>query len=380
MKNKLRIVFDANPIASPHKAGVGMYSLRLINSLAKKYPDELKLVGYYYDFLARNKADLPKEPNLSYRPIRLCPGKLVNALRRIGLEVPFELLAKVRGDVGLFPNFLSQPSLFRKPTIPIIHDLSFIDLPQYVSDRNRKDLTRSLPKTLSRAKHVITVSEVSKKVISKTFNYPLDQILVTHIPPEKPKKFSNKEIGRVLNKYKIVKPFVLFVGTLEPRKNLEKLLEAYENSEYLKSDFVLVIAGGIDWKFESTVHKINELKDRGLNIIQTGYISINERDMLYSKASLLVFPSHYEGFGMPILEAFSYNLPVCLSDIEIFHEVAGDAALYFDEDNPESIADCLESVLKDSSLVKVLTAKGSKRLLLSSWDKIAEDVYGLLTK
>jgi glycosyltransferase involved in cell wall biosynthesis len=204
--------------------------------------------------------------------------------------------------------------------------------------------------------------------------------LVTHIPPEKPKKFSNKEIGRVLNKYKIVKPFVLFVGTLEPRKNLEKLLEAYENSEYLKSDFVLVIAGGIDWKFESTVHKINELKDRGLNIIQTGYISINERDMLYSKASLLVFPSHYEGFGMPILEAFSYNLPVCLSDIEIFHEVAGDAALYLDEDNPESIADCLESVLKDSSLVKVLTAKGSKRLLLSSWDKIAEDVYGLLTK
>lgn len=374
MKNRIKVVFDANPLAVPNKTGVGMYTNGLITNLGKYHPDDLQLVGYYYDFLGRKHPVLPKAPNITYKPIHLYPGKFVNLLRRFGIEIPVEFLAKTRADICLFPNFLSQPSIFKTPLIPVVHDLSFIDLPKYSSDRNRKDLIKHLPKTLGRSARVITVSDVSKNIIAKKLKFANEKILVTHIPPGPKEKISANELSRVKNKFKINKPYLLFVGTLEPRKNLINLLKAYETSKTLNSEYALVIAGGIDWKFDEILNKIEGLKRNGLVIIHTGYLKTKERNALYTGASVFVLPSHYEGFGMPILEAMSYSIPACISDIPVFHEVAGNAAVYFNKDDPEDIALKITNCLYEPARNKLI-AREHQQLKKYSWEKVVNKVF-----
>ena len=380
MNKPIKIIFDASSMASPNKTGVGHLERLLITELAKKYPEEVNFIGYYYNFLNRKKVELPNLKSVIYKPIILYPGKLTNLLRRCHINLPMELLAKSKGDIGLFLNFLSQPSIFNKPSIPFIHDLSYIYYPAFAADKNRRDLEHFIPKTLKRAKAVLTNSDLTKKTIIKEFSYPTNQILVTHIPPEPIDKKAASRLTVVKNKFNISKPYILFIGTLEPRKNLTKLLDAYKLSSYLQQNYSLVIAGGTDWKYGETVEKIKELQGNGLDVIQTGYVDLDERNTLYAGASLFVMPSHFEGFGIPILEAFSYGVPVCLSDIPIFHEVASDAAVYFDKDKPASIAETLESVLKNKLKMQQLIIKGKKQLRNYSWDKVTTDVFDLLQK
>jgi glycosyltransferase involved in cell wall biosynthesis len=294
--------------------------------------------------------------------------------------LPLELLAKSKGDVGLFLNFLSQPSVFNRPTIPFIHDLAHLYYPDFASDKNRRDLERFIPKTLKRAAAVLTNSEFTKQTIVKEFEYPADKILVTTIPPA-PKDIEAKSRATATKKkFGITKPYILFIGTLEPRKNLINLLAAYQQSGYLTQNYALVIAGGTDWKFTETINKIQQLQKAGLDVIQTGYVSHDERNALYAGASLFVMPPHFEGFGMQILEAFSYGVPTCVSDIPVFREAAGDAAAYFNQNEPESIAQVMESVLKDNLKSQQLITKGRKRLRNFSWDKTSKDVYELIER
>ncbi|HOR23074.1 glycosyltransferase family 4 protein [Candidatus Saccharibacteria bacterium] len=374
MKSKIKVVFDANPLAVPNKTGVGMYTHGLIKNLAKNYPSKIELVGYYYNFLRRKKPVLPAQANIRYKPIYCYPGALVNFARRLGIKMPVEVLARMKADVCLFPNFLTQPSLFNTPSVPVVHDLSFIDLPEFAADKNRKDLIRFLPKILLKSAKVITVSEVSKNTIVDKFKCPASKVLVTHIPPEPPTKFTKKEVARILAKLKVSKPYILFIGTLEPRKNLINLLKAYEESSVLNSQYSLVIAGGTDWKFEEIMSKIRELKNKNLNIVHTGYLKIKERNALYSQAEVFVLPSHYEGFGMPILEAMSYKVPVCLSNIPVFHEVAGDAAIYFDKDSPKDIALKIHNCIFEEAR-RDLVEKGQNQLKKYNWKDVSAAVY-----
>ncbi len=368
-----KIVFDANPLVVPNKTGVGMYTQGLITNLIKNYP-HIKFVGYYYNFLGLKKPTLPTASNLSYKPTFFLSGKLINVLRRFGIKVPVEILAKTKADVCLFPNFLTQPSLFNTPSVPVIHDLSFIDLPEFAADRNRKDLIKFLPEMLAKSAKVITVSEVSRNTIVDKFKCPASKVLVTHIPPEPPAKFTKKEVAKILAKLKVSKPYILFVGTLEPRKNLINLLKAYEESSVLNSQYGLVVAGGTDWKFEEIMSKIRELKNKNLNIVHTGYLKIKERNALYSQAEVFVLPSHYEGFGMPILEAMSYKVPVCLSNIPVFHEVAGDAAIYFDKDSPKDIALKIHNCIFEEAR-RDLVEKGQNQLKKYNWKDVSAAVY-----
>jgi glycosyltransferase involved in cell wall biosynthesis len=378
MNKPLKVVFDANPLALPNKTGIGHLERMLITNLAKNFPTEISLSGYYYNFLNRSQPILPKASNIIYKPIVCYPGKVTNLLRRLGLSLPFELLAKTRGDAGLFLNFLSQPSLFNKPTITFIPDLSYLYYPDFAANRNRRDLERFIPKTIKRAQAILTDSEFTKYTIIKEFDYPADKILTIAIPPETPDDQAKKHAKATKKKFAITKPYILFVGTLEPRKNLINLLEAYEQSKDINQHYALVVAGGTDWKYDKIIAKIKALQNSGLDVVQTGYVRLRERNALYAGASLFVMPSHFEGFGMPILEAMSYGVPVCASDISVFHEVAGSAILYFDKDNPMSIATVIKSVLYDRLKSRQLIDRGNEWLKRFSWKQISKDVYALL--
>lgn len=377
MKNKkIRIVFDASPLLA-NKTGIAYYIERLVVSLAKQYPDDVELIGFYYNFLGRRSSShFPTAPNLRYHGVYFIPSKIIYQLRRWNIEIPVEFLTHTRADFILFTNFLGYPKLMRTPSAPVVHDLTYLDLPDYVSAKLRGDLTRFIPKEILRSKFVVTVSEFSKKNIASTYHINPDDILVTPIPPGKPVFHDQKTRDETLKKLGINHPFIAFVGTIEPRKNIIKLIRAYmQLPQKLRDKYALVIAGRIGWNCEAEEAELAKAAREGYNIKHLGYISDHEREVLYQSATLFATASHYEGFGMPILEAMSYGTPCAISDIPVFHEVGGTAANYFDQDKPSVIAAHLEALLSDENLLKQLGQQGKKQAESFKWSDVADSVY-----
>lgn len=373
MSKKLTVLFDANPLVNGNKSGVGYYSFYLISALAKNYPNDVQLIGHYFSFLGRkDKAALPQADNITYKKSRLIPGKIISVCRALGFQPPLELFFRRRGDAALFTNFVCLPSIFKTPRLTAVHDLCYIDLPDYVSEKNRNFLIKFVPKALKMSSKIITISKFTKKMVQKNYGTPESKFLLTPIPPAE-KLPSN---GFDLSSIGVDGKFMLLISTLEPRKNVINLAKAYEKlSQQQRDEYSLVLAGGMGWYMEETMSYIQALQKRGYKIITPGYISDDCRAALYENASLFVMPSHYEGFGMPILEAMSYGVPTAVSDISVFHEVAKDASVYFDKDDVGSMARVIGNVLDDKDLQKELISKGRQHLKSYDWEIVATDLY-----
>lgn len=370
----MKIIFDASPLLV-NKTGVAYYTEQLINALASEYPD-VKLTGFYYNFLGRrDSSHLKRADNLRYSHFSLIPSKLVYQLRRFGLEFPVELLALGRADFVFYDNFIGYPSLFRTPSAPVIHDLTYIDLPEYVSAKLRRDLVRLMPKTIRRASFVVTVSEFSKKRVMEVYGLPAEKVVVTHIPPQTPLIRDQQVVQPMLAKEGLTKPFILFLGTVEPRKNIPNLIDGYlQLPGYIREKYNLVIAGMIGWNCDKELAKIKETRGKG--VIHLGYVSEDLRCALYQRASLFAHASFYEGFGMPVLEAMSYGVPCAVSDIPIYREIATDnSAAFFNQDDPRSIAGVMNNLLIDDAERERLKVKGAAHIATYSWQKSAETLY-----
>ncbi len=371
MDKPITVLFDAGPMVNGQKSGVGYYTYRLIDALARNFPDDIKLVGHYFNFLGRKHPQLPTHPNIRYKSSRLLPGKVLSILRRVGLQLPFDLLVKSKGDIVLFPNYVCLPVLQPAKKVIAIHDLCFEDFPEYLQKPNRNFLKRFVPPSVKKADLVITISESTKKSIQKHYATDSKKFLITPIPPEATAKEKTPPPKNLV----LPKKYLLFISTLEPRKNYLGLARAYALLPgSLKKDYGLVLAGGMGWETEEPMAEIKQLQESGENIVVTGYVDESTRLFLYQNASLLVVPSHYEGFGMPILEAMSYAVPVAVSDIPVFHEVAGGAALYFNKDDPASIASAIKDVITNESLQAQLIEKSVAQLKNFSWDDVADEV------
>lgn len=375
----LRIIFDASPLLV-NKTGVAYYTERLVTTLAAQYPDQLELIGFYYNFLGkRDTSHLPIQKNLRFKAVTYMPSKIIYQLRRWGIELPVEYLAKTRADFILFPNFLSYPSLYHTPSAPVIHDLTFLDLPEYVAKKNGADLRRFVPKAIARSSFVMTVSDFTKGRIHDTYGVPADNILVTPIPPEPNRSFSDSERTATLTKLGVKTPYILFLGTVEPRKNLLNLMNAYmQLPDSVRTTTSLVIAGGVGWNCDAEMAKIAELQGKG--VIHLGYVDEDARATLFQSAAVFVTASSYEGFGMPVLEAMSYGIPTAVSDIPVFHEVAGDSAVYFNQTDPEAIAASLANLLNDSTKHAALGTAGQTRASSMHWETVAANVYERIVK
>jgi glycosyltransferase involved in cell wall biosynthesis len=371
MKKPSVILFDANPL-NGNKTGVGYYTQGLISSLAINYSDEVKIVGYYF---GNHAPSAPTANNISYRKVGLFPQKVVNLLRRLNLAIPIEILTRTRPDFILYPAFLDMPSLFHVPSATVIHDLAFLDHPAFLSTRNANDLNKLVPKTLKRSKLTITVSQFTKRRLIESYGINKEKIITTFIPPAKPLLVSNPQRKEILNNLKITKPFILFIGTLEPRKNLINLLNAYAFlAPDLREEYSLVIVGQVGWKSEPIIKRLKQLQTEGYDIKHLGYVDDKTRAALYLSAKLFVLPSLYEGFGMPILEALSYGVPCAVSDIPPFRELANKFVKYFNPKEPKKISYVLAQEL---SVQKKLPSNNLSSYLQGnpSWDDISKLVY-----
>ncbi len=370
MKNKpLTLLFDVSPLANNKKSGVGYYTERLLVALATKYPNDLRIVGHYFNFLDKKDISLPELPNVTYHRTKYFPSKAINILRRVGIELPLEFFVHTKGDFAVYPNFVSPPSLRKVPSAVIIHDLGYLDCPEYLQPGNRSFLERYVPKSINRSRLIITISEATKAAIQHHYGTVDSKFIITPIPPPKGSVEVTEPSG-------ITGKFILFISTLEPRKNFIGLVRAYMLlPEATRKEYGLVLAGGPGWDVDADLAEIKKLQDSGENIVTTGYISEQEKAWLLKNASLFVLPSHYEGFGMPIIEAMQVGTPTAVSDIAVFREVSGDASVFFDHNEPAAIAQSIDTVLHDESLQSKLRDLGFRQVAKLDWDTIAEKVY-----
>ena len=375
--NNRTLLFDANPLILK-KTGIGYFVENILTSMAKNKAADLKITGHYFNFLGKKSSDhLPGVPQIKYRASRLVPTKMLGLLRRAGIQLPFELFARKKADVTFFTNYVSMPTIFKTINVLFVYDLSFIDCPQFVSKKNGAYLKKWVPISIKRADKIVTISNFAKQRIIELFSVDPEKIYITPIPPT-----PHSQVNPVaLENFGINKDYILFVGTLEPRKNIITLLEAYEKlPANLQQNVQLVLAGGSGWNDQEIIAKLDELKSAGKQIVATGYIDDSEKAVLYKNAKFCIQPSHYEGFGMPILEAMSYGKAVLCSDIEVFREIAGSSAEYFKVDSSSSLSNAISDFLNNPEKLNIYSELSAKLVQnYPSWDKVASDLYSFVS-
>ena len=301
--------------------------------------------------------DLPE----NFQPVRVRPAQ---SIARVPIATPLAV-RRQKADLLHMTTYVTPP-WSPCPMVVTIHDLSFLEYPHAFSWRVRTMLTTLVPGSVKRAARVIAVSEWTKQDLIRRYGVPPEKIVVT--PEAPPPGFTRlPDAQRLPLPPGVVEPFVLAVGNLEPRKNLTRLIEAF-GLAVREHGFTgqLVLVGQAHMRAGEVQRAVRE---RGVEsrVVFTGFVSHDDLTLLYNRASLFVYPSLYEGFGLPPLEAMACGCPVLASNVTAMPEVLGDAALLV---NPLSIAELAQgmmAVLDRPELAASLREKGLRRAAQYSW-------------
>ena len=378
----MHIFFDAQPIAA-QLAGVGRYCRELVTALAPILdPKRDRLTLGFFDFRRRAAASLtsllealPADAPVHLAPVRTVPGRYVQAAWKYFGAPPWEALFPATADVVHFPNFALPPTRHRA-CVCTVHDLSFVRFPQFADDRNRRWLTKAVPRAVARARLILADSEFSRREILEVYGASPERVV--SIPLACSPHFQpSAGPGRAREGASHGWPdrFFLSVGTLEPRKNLAALLEAFAigcRDRRWPEQTGLVLAGMRGWKMQSLLDSLaaHPFRDR---IHLAGYLQWEHLPALYSAALALICTSFYEGFGMPVLEAMACGTPVITSDAASLPEVGGDAVLYAAPHDVAAFAAHMAAVAADPALRERLRRAGLQRACLFSWEKTARE-------
>ncbi len=283
---------------------------------------------------------------------------------------PTSDLVGPRADLWHFTNYVAPPT--GRPFVLSVLDLSFVRHPEFTEPANLEYLRRFVPDSLERANQIVAISQATKDAIVDEFGTPSGKIRVTPLAadPSFGQPVSEEQLARVQDKYGIEGDYFLAVGTLEPRKNLRNLLLAFAGIRKHTSE-QLVVVGGQGWLFDETKELLRKL-GLGDRVIFTGYAPAGELPALYAGAKLFVFPTFYEGFGIPVLEAMLAGTPVICSNTSSLPEVAGAAALYFDPNDTKALELALRRTLQDEPLRTRLAEAGREQAAQFSWERTAE--------
>ncbi len=360
----LRIAIDAHSVG----AGLGgneSYATNLIEALA-----DIDNFNSYTLFVTRPEAInrfQHRWPNFKVRAT-LPHTPLIRIPLTLGVE-----LRKNPVDV-LHVQFTSPP-FAPCPVVVSIHDLSFEHLPETFRRRSRAQLRLTVRRSAQKAARVLSLSEHTRQDIIKT--YKIAPELVSAIPIAAPAHFApitdEKELQRVRHTYGIARNYILAVGSIQPRKNLSRLALAYARLPGLLpgTDIPqLVIVGKRGWLYRETIRAIEHLK-AGENVILTGYVPEAHLPALYSGAVCFVYPSYFEGFGLPPLEAMKCGAPVITGDRTSLPEVVGDAALLVDPFDVDVIATAIATVVAQPNLQSELRRRGLDRARMFDWRETA---------
>lgn len=372
----IKIGLDIQPILKD-KTGVGWYTQKIVENLQSNI---FEFEGYGFNFLNRNRIDDEvKNLNFNYKINSLMPYGVYRRIWHI-LPVSFNALFESDADIFHFFNYIVPPKI-RGRIIVTIYDMVYKLFPETMARSNYKRLEKELKSSADRADKIVTISMNSKKEIMEYLDVAEDRIDIVYPGIDAniySKDFPPQRFEETKAKYRLPSRYILYLGTLEPRKNIGRIIDAYvlfikEADEEIN----LVIAGKKGWMFDEIFKKVEDygLEDK---IIFTGYVDEGDKPLIYKMSDLFIFPSLYEGFGMPVLEAMAAGVPVITSNTSALPEVAGDAALLINPLDVEDIAYAIKKLMKDEALRNSLIQKGQKRSRDFSWKKSAEkllDIY-----
>jgi len=358
---------DGNEANVAEKVGVSVYTLKLLSHFRKKASDRIRFKIY----LRRPpQADLPAANRFfDYRVI---------SSQRFWIQFFLPLNLNLKREIGLFfsPAHYS-PAFCPVPCVTTIHDLAFFKYPQEFLKNDLYKLRHWTRDSIKRSVKIIAVSKTTKKDIIGYYQVPMEKISVIYNGFEKNVKYPAAYVNDKLDIAK--KPYLLYVGTLQPRKNITTLIQAFAILKKQQPQLELIIAGKKGWMYEPVFRAVENL---GLedSVFFTGFVSDQQLAFLYQNALCLVLPSYYEGFGLPILEAMSFGCPVISSFSASLPEIGGEACLYFDPKNEKDLAEKTSELINDGDLRQSLIKKGKSRVKEFSWEKCSEETLNLLTQ
>jgi glycosyltransferase involved in cell wall biosynthesis len=375
-------VIDARPALDPRRTGVGQYTQQLIRYLPITDPDDEYVAWYLHARgLLRPRrffADV-RARNLTEKASRFPARIFQPASNRLGVP-RVEWL--VDFDLFVATNFLAPATDLRDRVVPVVHDLAFQHFPEsapHIDERWR----RRFAATLAEAPAIIVPSTSAGQDLRESFGVAGARVHVVHhgVDAEAFAPVSDAAVDAVRRRFGIPGPYVLFVGGIEPRKNLEHLVRAFAMSD--SGHLSLVLAGGpVRWYPEATerLDAVIQLLPESVRarIVRTDYVSERDKLALLSGATLLAYPSIYEGFGFPVLEAFAAGVPVLTSNVSSLVEVAGEAAVLVDPADVDAIAAALSELVADEDLRAVLSAAGVARASRFTWEATARATAAVL--
>lgn len=375
------IGIDGNEANIERKVGIGEYSFELLKEFEKfripaspRGEQNLEFIIYLKH---KPREEMPKErEGWKYRVIG--PKKFWT---QFGL--PWDLFFhKPRPDIFFTPTHYA-PRFSPVPTAVSVMDLSYIHFPHLFRKSDLYQLRNWTAYSVKKASKIFTISQASKNDIIKTYRVSERKVTVTYPGVKLKTQFSNGE-SKLKNtmqnsklpkdKYGVEGEYVLFVGTLQPRKNIVRLIEAFSR---IKKDISLVIVGKKGWQYDEILEAPKKFGvEKKVKFL--GFVSDEDLPAIYKKALCFVLPSLYEGFGLPVLEAMKYGCPVIASNTSSLPEAGGDAALYVNPLDVEDIAKNLESIIQNSELRQKLIKKGYEQVKKFSWEKTARETLTAL--
>jgi len=363
-------VLDART-ATPHFPGIGRYVANLAPAIAAQLePDETLVILY---------------PPASAGHFGACVGPQVRlvecAVSPFALRQQWQIPRLLRHlpppqtsnahPLIYHSAYYLMPYSLRVPTVLTFYDLIPLRYPAYVSPRTRVLFRFTMDMALTVATHVVAISAAARQDLIASFHVPPAKVTITPLAPDaRFRPQSPAEIARVQNQYRLPDTFLLSVGINKPHKNLVALVEAFASNPQLAAHNTLVLAGPWDERYPQAKAKATHLQ-LGDRVRFLGPVDDADLPALYAAAMAFVFPSQYEGFGLPVLEAMACGTPVACSNASSLPEVAGDAALLFDPAQPDAIASALARLCDDAALRDDLRVRGIQRAGCFTWQAVA---------
>ncbi|RME33796.1 MAG: glycosyltransferase family 1 protein [Thermoflexia bacterium] len=364
--------------AVQQQAGIGRYTRELVGALlrliAREAPDLSCTLFAAAGKEAFRQRDLA--PNVQRCFLPLSDEWMARFWHRLRVPLPVEVFV---GRVDLFysPDFVLPPTLHTTRTLLTVHDLSFLRYPEHFVPKLVRYLERVVPDSVRRADRVLADSEATRTDLIELLGTPPEKVEVLYSGVDERFRPDGEEGEgeRLRARYGLDRPYVLAVGTLQPRKNYVRLIRAFVRLP--AGETVLVIAGGRGWMYEEVLEEAVRFPHR---VRVLGFVDEEDLPALYRGARLFVMPSFYEGFGLPVLEAMACGVPVVCSGVSSLPEVAGDAALLVDPADEEGLAEAMRRALEDGALREQMRTLGLARAATFTWDRAARQLLEGLRK
>ncbi|MBN2090952.1 glycosyltransferase family 4 protein [candidate division KSB1 bacterium] len=366
----MKICIDARKITD---LGIGTYLQNILNQFCK--------IGTTHRFLLLFAPEMIEEFRQKYPSPKF--QLEIEEAPKYSIAELFTISNKIRrfkADIYHAPHY-TVPLFKIRPTIAIIHDLIHLKFPEYLTSSFARYYAKWMMKhAISTSDHIITISEWSKKDIIEFFKIPAEKITVVYgAVADSFRKLDDFFVKEFLyNQLKIDKPYLFYCGAFKPHKNLITLLKAFQKVDSVLCPYLVL--GGDDLESNPELKMQVALLDLNGRLITPGRLSIENLVQLYNGAVGFVFPSEYEGFGLPPLEAMQCGVPVISSNASCLPEVLGDAALYFEPKSAEQLTLQMNRLLTDTDLRQNLIQKGFNQVKKYSWQKSAQQILDIYQK